>query len=81
MNTILKTLALVLAAAVPAAFTAETNGLNLPAALATGNLLLAFGAVLTVLTMVTDYRVAKPLATHAAASAPVGPRSPYQLAA
>ncbi len=56
MNTFLKTVALLLAAGIPVAFSAETNGVALPAALNTSALFGSFVVTLIVLTMFSDYR-------------------------
>lgn len=56
MNTFLKIVSLVLAAGIPVAFSAESNGIDLPAVLGTGVLFAAFVVTLIVLTMVADYR-------------------------
>ena len=86
MNTILKTLSLILAAAIPVAFSAESNGFDLPVAFNTGHLFGAFVVALTLLTLFSDYRSAKPLRLYrsAATAAPANTtaaRSVLRLAA
>lgn len=78
MNTSLKFTALILAAAVPAVFAAESFGFVVPTLLDSTHLLSAFVAVLTVLTMLADYRA--PGIGRSKSLAAV-PRSQYRLAA
>lgn len=80
MNTLLKTLALLLTAAVPSAFSAELAGISLPAVLDTSSMLTAFVAVLTLLMLTADYRRSAPVATRAVDGA-LRPRSVFRLAA
>lgn len=78
MKATLKFAALFLAAAVPGALAAELAGAHLPASLDSLNLLSAFVATLTVLTLATDYSGARFVRT----AAPVAlEKSPNPLAA
>lgn len=76
MNTTLKIIALVLTAAVPVAFGAESLGVALPTAINTAHLFGGFVVSLMALMVLTDYRTAKPLRMPTRAA-----KSPLQLAA
>ncbi len=80
MNTFLKTLAIILAAATPLALSAESLGVMLPAPFDTSHAFGAFVIAFTLLTMSTDYRSSKPLVATATASVPTL-RSELRLAA
>ena len=82
MNTILKTFALLLAAGVPAAFGAESFGVVLPSVVNTSSLFGAFVLVLTLLTVLADYRPLPALRAPRRSSALANtPRSVLRLAA
>ncbi len=80
MNTFLKTLAIILAAATPLAFSAESLGVLLPAPFDTSHAFGAFVIAFTLLTLSADYRPSKPLVSTAGAAAPTL-RSELRLAA
>lgn len=61
MNTYFKTIALIFAAALPVALSAESFGVNLPSLINTSHMFGAFVVALTLLTMSADYRSTKPL--------------------
>lgn len=81
MNTIFKTTALLLAAALPVAFSAESFGVTLPTALNTSHMFGVFVFALTLLTMAADYRKAKPLALTATGAALPTSKASLRLAA
>ena len=83
MNTFLKFASLVLAAGIPAAFTAEAFGLAVPAVINTSHVFTAFVVTLTLLTMLTDYRPRQALVSGrcVAAGATVAARAALRLAA
>ena len=75
MNTRIKSLALILACALPAALAAEALGLPLSNAVNTPFLFGAFVTALTLVTLFNDYRAPKPLTVAAT------PKSVLRLAA
>ena len=79
MNTFLKSLALILTAAVPVAFSVESLGLSLPTPVNTAHLFGAFVVVLTLLTLLADYGARKPLTVLSRCCAL--PRAALRLAA
>jgi hypothetical protein len=79
MQTILKSLTFLVAAALPAAIAAELIGVPLPSALEPAHLFLGFVGALVAMTTVGDYSTARVRALRVVASAPT--KAAHPLAA
>jgi hypothetical protein len=81
MNTFLKTLALLLAAALPMTVAATALDWSLPTPVDPAHLFASFVVVVTLLTVFADYRPQKTLAIATSAAAPRCVRATLRLAA
>ena len=81
MNTLLKSLSLVFAVALPLLIAADMSSIPLPSLVNIPNAFTGFALSIGLLTITTDYRRPKPLTIGSGRTAPLPSRSTFPLAA
>jgi hypothetical protein len=81
MNTLLKTLAVLFAVALPTIVAADFTGLTLPSFINVSYTFIGFGLTVGLLTVTADYRQVKPLAVGSGCRQPARTSSSLPLAA